>query len=73
MKETRGTKFYYDSEKGYDVIDLVKHYDLNFNMGNVLKYIVRAGKKTELPIADLEKAAEYIKREIEHLKAIQNG
>ena len=28
-----------------DVIDFCKIYDLNFNLGNVCKYISRAGKK----------------------------
>jgi len=37
-------------------------------VGNVLKYIKRAGKKSEDPIADLQKAATYIDMEIRRLK-----
>lgn len=55
---------YYDNGKGYDVIDVAKDYGLNFNLGNVLKYICRAGKKGSR-IDDLEKALDYLLREIE--------
>jgi hypothetical protein len=55
---------HYDNGKDYDVIDIVKDYDLNFNLGNVLKYICRAGKKGDR-IEDLEKALDYLLREIE--------
>lgn len=51
----------------FDVIDVCKVYNLNFNRGNVLKYICRAGKK-ESELKDLEKALDYITREIKYLK-----
>ena len=50
-----------------DVIDICKLYELNFNRGNVLKYICRAGKK-ENEIQDLEKALDYLNRELLNLK-----
>jgi hypothetical protein len=34
----------------------------------VIKYVARAGRKTDNPIEDLEKAKWYIEREIEKLK-----
>lgn len=40
---------------------------LNFNLGNVLKYIWRAGKKDN-ELEDLEKAKYYIEREIERIR-----
>ena len=49
-----------------DVIDICKLYNLNFNRGNIVKYICRAGKKDN-EIQDLEKALDYINREIEYL------
>jgi hypothetical protein len=33
-------------------------------LGNVIKYVARAGKKDTDPIQDLEKAAWYLNREI---------
>lgn len=41
----------------------------NFNLGNVIKYVWRAGLKNENPLQDLEKAAEYIQREIDRVKS----
>lgn len=59
---------YYKGENQLDVIDIVKILGLNFNLGNVLKYIVRAGKKKESSaLIDLNKAREYIDREISYL------
>jgi hypothetical protein len=52
---------------GVEVIDITEL--LNFNLGNVVKYTLRAGHKTEEPITDLRKAAWYINREIERLEA----
>jgi len=49
-----------------DVIDICKLYNLNFNKGNILKYICRSGKK-ESELDDLKKALDYINREIEYL------
>ena len=49
-----------------DVIDICKLYNLNFNRGNIVKYICRAGKKDN-EIQDLKKAQDYLKREIEYL------
>lgn len=64
------TPDYYKGDDGFDVIDIIKMLNLNFNLGNVLKYIVRAGKKTPDRIQDLEKAAEYLRREMGHIKKI---
>lgn len=50
-------------------IDLINAQDLNFNLGNVVKYACRAGKKQgENVMSDLEKAKDYINFEIERLK-----
>jgi hypothetical protein len=50
---------------GYEVLDIIEDFDLNFNLGNVLKYVLRAGRKgSELKEEDLEKALFYLKREL---------
>ena len=40
----------------------------NFNLGNAIKYLWRAGKKDPDAIQDLEKAQVYLKREIARIK-----
>lgn len=55
---------YYKSN-GIEVLDLTDAFDLNFNLGNVVKYVVRAGKKDgEEKEKDLAKAKFYLNREL---------
>lgn len=54
---------YYKS-KGIEAIDVIDAFDLNFNLGNVVKYVLRAGRKTENALDDLNKAIDYLDREI---------
>lgn len=50
-------------------IHLINAQNLNFNLGNVVKYVCRAGKKDgENILSDLEKAKNYINYEIERVK-----
>lgn len=58
---------------GIEVIDITRHLD--FDLGNAIKYILRAGRKSEegysnidKTIEDLQKAIFYINDEIELLK-----
>ena len=45
-------------------IDLIEAFDLNFNLGNVVKDVSRAGRKGDT-LEDLEKAFYYLKREMQ--------
>jgi len=51
--------------RGAEVIDITEN--LNFNLGNVVKYVARAGRKTDDPREDLLKAAWYLDRELNRL------
>jgi len=52
-----------------EVIDFIDDKKLNFERGNAIKYICRAGKKDKAKeIEDLQKAAWYINHEIERLQ-----
>ncbi|MDA1055028.1 MAG: DUF3310 domain-containing protein [Planctomycetota bacterium] len=54
-----------------EVIDAIEAWNLGYHLGNVVKYVARAGKKGELPedkIRDLQKAGWYLDREIERLE-----
>lgn len=54
---------YGGSENPYETIKVIEAWELNFNLGNVVKYISRAGKKGS-KIEDLQKALWYLQREI---------
>jgi hypothetical protein len=50
---------------GIETIDFIEAKDFNYRLGNVIKYVSRAGKKVDGdPITDLEKAKWYLDREI---------
>lgn len=66
MKENN-TPSHYTTNTSLDVIDVCKMYDLNFNKGNVIKYVCRSGKK-ESEVKDILKAIEYLNRELKHLQ-----
>lgn len=50
-----------------EAIDVIEGFELNFNLGNVIKYILRADKKGNKK-QDLEKAEWYLKRELQKFK-----
>ena len=51
-----------------DVWDFVREQGLNFHLGNAIKYIARAGHKTQSKIEDIEKAIHYLENELHHEK-----
>jgi hypothetical protein len=51
---------------GIETIDFIEAKQLNYNLGNVVKYITRADLKGNRK-QDLEKAAWYLKRELSAL------
>jgi len=59
---------YGGKDNTYEAIKIIEAYDLNFSLGNVIKYVLRAGKKSENAIEDLEKAKWYVQRQIEFLE-----
>ena len=50
-----------------DVWDFIREQELNFHLGNAIKYICRAGYK-DSKIQDLEKAIHYLENELTHEK-----
>lgn len=50
----------------FEVIDIIEDYNLGFNMGNAIKYMLRADKKWNKK-EDLNKALWYIHRELQNL------
>lgn len=51
---------------GVECIAIAEHF--NFNIGNAIKYLWRAGLKENL-VEDLKKARWYVDREIQRLEA----
>jgi hypothetical protein len=63
---------HYRSSTGHEAIDVIEAWELDFSLGNAVKYISRAGKKSpEKEIEDLEKALWYVNRRIQKLKGVK--
>jgi hypothetical protein len=62
MNEINHPQHYTDG--GIETIDFIEAKELDFHLGNAVKYISRAGKK-ESKIKDLLKAQWYINRAID--------
>ena len=51
---------------GIEVIDITRHMD--FDLGNVIKYVLRAGHKSENGMSDIDKQIEDLKKAGWYLK-----
>ena len=71
-QKTNETPTHYDNGLDYDLIDVINDYNVNFCRGNVIKYVVRAGKKKD-ELQDLLKAKDYLEREIERIRINNNN
>ena len=59
----------YYKRGGIEAIDAIEAWGLGFCLGNVVKYIARAGHKTADGLQDLQKAAWYLDREIKRINS----
>ena len=71
---------YKSDNNKFEVIDIIEFFNLNFHRGNVLKYLLRSGKKSEegyaaaeKEIEDLEKAIWYLRREVKRIREANNS
>lgn len=64
---------HYTEGRKYEPRKVIADWGLNFNLGNAVKYLSRAGRKGD-KVEDLRKAIQYIEFEIEELinKEVQN-
>lgn len=51
----------------YEPRKVIRDWGLNFNLGNVVKYVARAGRKDDI-LQELKKARQYLDFEIEEIE-----
>ena len=62
-------KHYGGEDNPYEAIKVIEAWDLDFCLGNAVKYISRAGKKdSSKELEDLNKAIWYLKRRSEQIQ-----
>lgn len=67
--ETEHKPYYGGKEDPYEAIKVIEAWRLNFNLGNCIKYISRAGKKTRDTMEeDLQKCMWYLDRELKRIQ-----
>lgn len=59
---------HYCKGRKYEPKDVIRDWNLGFNLGNAVKYISRAGRKDDI-VQELKKAQEYLQFEIEAIEA----
>jgi hypothetical protein len=60
---------YWGENNQYEAIKVIEAWDLDFHLGNTVKYISRAGKKEiNKELQDLKKALWYLERKINNLE-----
>lgn len=65
---------YGGADNPYEAIKVIEAWDLGFCLGNTVKYLSRAGKKSgEQPLKDLKKALWYLQREIDTMEGGNDG
>lgn len=67
MEQVNHPNHYGGEENPYEAIKVIEAWELNFHLGNAVKYISRAGKKGGAK-QDLQKAVWYLQREIDRQK-----
>lgn len=58
---------HYTQGRLYEPKDVIRDWELNFNLGSAVKYISRAGRKND-KLEDLKKAKQFLEFEIEYLE-----
>ena len=59
--------YYNAGEPAFEAWNYIKAHDLDFDLGNVIKYVTRAGKKDNASkLKDLKKAKQYLQHAIDH-------
>ena len=70
MKESINHPEHYGGDNIYEAIKVIEAWNLDFSLGNTIKYISRAGKKEKAKeIEDLRKALWYLNRKINNLES----
>jgi len=67
-KERKIPSYYIGSVYGYEARKVVEDWNLSYNVGTAVTYLLRAGKKVEQGMDNKAKHIEDIKKTINHLK-----
>ena len=58
---------YYKGKNGYLANEVVSNFDLSYNIGTAVTYLLRANRKHDTPIDDIRKAIHHLHFELDEL------
>lgn len=65
---------YGGADNPFEPIKIIDYYGLGFSLGNVIKYVLRSGKKAgNSSVLDLKKARAYLDHEINRQEAASHA
>tara|TARA_R110000737_G_scaffold56935_3_gene81906 strand:+ start:292 stop:567 length:276 start_codon:yes stop_codon:yes gene_type:complete len=61
------TPEYYKGKNGYLAKDVISNFELSYNVGTAVTYLLRANRKHDTPIDDIRKAIHHLHFELDVL------
>ena len=61
------TPKYYNGLNNYTAREVVENFELNYNLGTAVTYLLRAYRKHKTPNEDIQKAIDHLTFELEKL------
>jgi ribosome-associated translation inhibitor RaiA len=68
MKDNRIPTYYIGKYYKYEARKVVEDFDLSYNVGTAVTYLLRAKRKHDRPINCIQKAINHLEFELEKLK-----
>ena len=66
------TPKYYNGHNNYTAREVVENFDLNYNLGTAVTYLLRAYSKHLDPKEDIQKAIDHLNFELQRLNKTTN-
>ncbi len=61
--------YYYKGENGYEARKVVANFNLTYNIGTAVTYLLRAYRKHDTPVDCIKKAIAHLEFELEKIKS----
>jgi hypothetical protein len=66
-KQEKIPNYYIGKKYGYEARKIVEDYDLNYNVGTAVSYLLRSDRKHDSPVQDLRKAINHLHFELDRI------
>ena len=68
MKDNRIPSYYTGIRSGYEARKVIEDFELSYNTGTAVTYLLRAERKHDSPIECIQKAINHLEFELDKLK-----